>query len=418
MAWPNDLAGFGSLAACRGYFGVPDDLWAAFVQVVGDPKEDSRLLAALPSTVVQAAIEATVMDNGDPVSLVQAAQLGLVYRLAKRKQHVDSGLDLNLWTDPDPWATNSTSTPTPPVGDTLDQTKGTERKMKFASILDQADDSEFVVANESQKQVWLQTFVNLTGDLPMEQEDPTTEQLSALHRRLMMKQCPYVDFAVFLPFGRKAHRAQRYRTYVMTPNGFYTKELPGPSGIDQWRASFRVYRTALLMLNAVTMATAVAYESFIEKLDRLYKGCWHLVVQADELARSEHMLRLKVAAEMEIALGGKAPAMWNPENPWEALFRKLLKDSDFWAEQVHLPANAWLAHGSKGKLLTPSEAIAENNIQGGAAALKAETEAPKGNQEPWKRSANARRRDAKKRKFQEAEDKDTNTKGKGKGKGK
>ena len=126
---------------------------------------------------------------------------------------------------------------------------------------------------------------------------------------------------------------------------------------------------------------------------------------------------LRAHAEMEIALGGKAPAMWNPENPWEALFRKLLKDSDFWAEQVHLPANAWLAHGSKGKLLTPSEAIAEN-IQGGAAALKAETEAPKGNQEPWKRSANARRRDAKKRKFQEAEDKDTNTKGKGKGKGK
>jgi hypothetical protein len=393
MAWPSNLAGYGSLATCRAFFGVTEELWTSFIQVVGDPKDDTRLLAALPATVIQAAIEATVMDNGDPVSLVQAAQLGLVYRLAKRKQHVDSGLDLNLWIDPDPWATSSPAALTLPTGDNVDQTKGTERKLKFANFLDQADDSEFTVASETQKQVWLQGCVNLTEDL-MEQEEPTTEQLSALQKRLLAKQCPYADFAVFLPFGRKAHRAQRYRTYVMTPNGFYTKELPGPSGIDQWRASFRVYRTALLMLQAATMATAVAYEAFIEKLDRLYKGCWHLIVQADELARSEHMLRLKVSTEMDIALGGKAPPMWNPDNPWEALFRKLLKDSDFWAEQVHLPANAWLAHGSKGKLLTPSEAFAESSIQGGAAILKPDTEGLKNGQDSWKKSANARRREA------------------------
>jgi hypothetical protein len=172
------------------------------------------------------------------------------------------------------------------------------------------------------------------------------------------------------------------------------------------------------MLQAITMSTAVAYEAFIENMDRLYKGCWHLIVQADELARSEHMLRLKVSTEMDISMGGKVPAMWNVDNPWEALFRRLLKDSDFWAEQVHLPANAWLAHGSKGKLLTPSEAIAESSIQGGSAVLKPDVEGTKNTQEPWKRSANARRREAKKRKWQEAEEKNTGTKGKGKGKGK
>ena len=40
--------------------------------------------AAFPATIIQSAIEATVMDNGDPISLVQAAQSGLIYRLAKR----------------------------------------------------------------------------------------------------------------------------------------------------------------------------------------------------------------------------------------------------------------------------------------------------------------------------------------------
>ena len=108
---------------------------------------------------------------------------------------------------------------------------GTERKLKLASILDQPDESDFLAVNESQKQIWLQTYATLTGDLPLEQEEPTTEQLSALHPGLMAGQCPFADFAVFLLFGRKAHRAQRYRTDISTPVGFYTKELPGPSGI-------------------------------------------------------------------------------------------------------------------------------------------------------------------------------------------
>ena len=116
MAWPSNLSGYRSLVASRAFFGVTEELWAAFVDVVGDPKEDSRLLAALPANVVQAAIEATGMPNGDPISLVQAAQLGLVYRLAKQKQHVDSGLDLNLWIDPDPRAPSTQTTAAQPAG--------------------------------------------------------------------------------------------------------------------------------------------------------------------------------------------------------------------------------------------------------------------------------------------------------------
>ena len=87
MSWPTDLSGYGSLVASRSFLGVTEDLWKALVDVVGDPKDDYRLLAALPSTVVQAAIEATILPNVDPISLVQAAQLGLVYHLAKREQH-------------------------------------------------------------------------------------------------------------------------------------------------------------------------------------------------------------------------------------------------------------------------------------------------------------------------------------------
>eukprot|EP00435_Cladocopium_sp_Y103_P075273 s22_g55.t1 len=416
MAWPTDLSAYGSLAACQRHYGVTQELWSSFIQAAGDPGDDYRLLAALPANAVAATIEATVLPSGQSISVVQAAQLGLVYRLAKRKLHVDSGLDLAHWKDPDPWQPAQASTPVAPVGDTLEQAKG-ERKLKLSAVLNQGDETEFTVAPETQKQVWLQIYANAIGDLPAEQEDATTIQVSAIQKKLQMGQPPFADFGVFQPFGRKSHRAQKFRTYVMTAGGYYTRELPGPSCFQQWKSSFRVYRTALIMLETLSMATAVSYENFIEGLDRTYQGAWHLIVQADELARSEHLLRMRVSLDMEIAQGTMVPHLWSKDNPWECLFRRLIKDAGFWADQVHIPANAWLSHGSKGKPLTPSEAIAATSVQGGTAAIKPETEAPKSAQDAPRRSNNARKREAK-RKRQEAEEKDTGTKGKGKGKGK
>eukprot|EP00435_Cladocopium_sp_Y103_P069897 s29_g34.t1 len=203
MAWPIDMSPYGSLSACRRHYGVSAELWECFIQAAGDPGEDYRLLAALPPNAVAATIEATVLPSGQSISVVQAAQLGLVYRLAKRKLHVDSGLDLALWQDPDPWQQVQTPSQPAPAEDTLDQTKGGERKLKLSTILDQGDETEFTVAPESQKQVWLQVYANVTGDLPMEQEDATTAQVSAIQKKLQMGQPPFADFAVFQPYGRK-----------------------------------------------------------------------------------------------------------------------------------------------------------------------------------------------------------------------
>ena len=133
------------------------------------------------------------------------------------------------------------------------------------------------------------------------------------------------------------------------------------------------------MLDILTMATCVAYEAHVEKLDRLYPGAWHLIVAADDLGRSEHLVRLRVSVNLDIANGTKEPMGWAVESPWECLFRMLVKDSSFWAEQVHVPANAWLAHGSKGKPLTPAEAVAAASIQGGINAIKPDTEIYGGN---------------------------------------
>ena len=377
MAWPVNLQAFGSLLACRQHWGVEDAVWESFTKAIGDPGDNAQLLASLPPSTFAQAVEATELTDGSKLSVIQATQLGLVYRLARRKLHLDNGLDLNLWVDPDPWQeTKPSFPPTPPATAGAAQP---DRKMKFSAVLDQSDETEFAVASEQQKQLWLQTYIQATGGLPQENEEPSTEQVSAMRRRIGQGMSPYADFALFVPYGKKAMRAHKYRTYLPAPGGGYMmREVPGPGNFVQWQASFRVYRTTLLMLDVVTMATLVSYEAHIEKLARLYPGAWHLIVAADDLGRAEHLNRLKVTTAMEIADGGRPPTRWDENSPWEALFRLLLKDHQFWSEQVHVPANAWLSHGARGVPTTPAEALADLAIQGGADILKPEVEGSRG----------------------------------------
>ena len=81
--------------------------------------------------------------------------------------------------------------------------------MKFTQVLDQGDDGEFEVLNEDDKLLLLQKYINTTGSMPEEEEEPTIEQLSALKKKLSLGKPPYADFGVFVPFGRKALRASK-----------------------------------------------------------------------------------------------------------------------------------------------------------------------------------------------------------------
>ena len=67
------------------------------------------------------------------------------------------------------------------------------------------------------------------------------------------------------------------------------KEIPGPSTFVQWQASFKVYRTIMLMLEVASLATTMAYEAHIEKLTRWFPTAWHSVVSAEDRARSDHL---------------------------------------------------------------------------------------------------------------------------------
>ena len=265
------------------------------------------------------------------------------------------------------------------------------------------DESEFQILDEATKAGLVQKYMETTGGLPGEEEEPSREQLSALYRKIYaLSAPPYADFSVFTPYGRKTMRASRFRNYIPTGDGFYAvKELPGPASYAQWLACYRVWRVAMIMLGTISLANLQAYELFMEKLNKLYPTAWHLLVQADDKGRSEHLSRLQLQAMIEHQKGGKVPQGWLPSKPsWDPIFRLLIEDGSYWAENVHNPALVWMAHGSRGMPKTPEERVATVEMVGGSAALHPQVEKV---QEVLgggpKRLANKEKREAKRRRI-------------------
>jgi hypothetical protein len=247
---------------------------------------------------------------------------------------------------------------------------GLERKMKMTQVLDQGDDGEFIVQGEDARAAWYQQYLATVGGWPPEEEDPTLEQLSALQRRLTTQDtAPYADFAIYVPYGHRALKASKFRTYVLTSTGYTTKELPGPATFSQWRTCFRLLRTSLIMLDAVGLAALHGYEMAIERLSRTYPAAWHLIYAADEVARSAQSNRLRSKIMMDIRAGKGHPEGFNPNRPWDYVYNMLAKDETFWRTQVHTPALAWIASGSHGVPKTPAEQLATNALQGGISAI-------------------------------------------------
>ena len=111
---------------------------------------------------------------------------------------------------------------------------------------------------------------------------------------------------------------------------------------------------------------------------------------------------MRTVALLEIRNGGTPPKLWEATRPWNAMFRQLPFEEDFWREQVHGPALAWLAHGGRGKPQTPAEAFAIGHLRDGLNAVRPEVERSHGEEdggEPTKKKVNKARREARKRRI-------------------
>ena len=71
----------------------------------------------------------------------------------------------------------------------------------------------------------------------------------------------YADFAVWGPYNDRTRRNNKFRTFVADGLSSYRQiELPGPENWLAWKASWRVFRVALIGMQLVSFGTLERYE--------------------------------------------------------------------------------------------------------------------------------------------------------------
>ena len=170
----------------------------------------------------------------------------------------------DTFVDRDPWLADASprppdgtgvgsGTPIPPGSAGSGASGSKENVLKMANLVDQTDDSETKLPDAVLLNEWTQKYIAVMGAPPQEEEEPTDAQLAALHHRVrVQRQPPYVDFSVWLPFGRRVLKNQKFRAFLPIGDGsFMMKELPGPQNLQQWLVSWRVFKVACISLNLV-----------------------------------------------------------------------------------------------------------------------------------------------------------------------
>ena len=351
-----DIARHGMTTSLAGIFawaGVVGNLAAAVTAKFGLAADlatvHPRVLAVVATEMVQAEI-ANLEVSGQPATLVQKGAVLLAHRAASVALSGGAGA-------PPPAAAASLGA--------LDT--AAPRKIKASSVLDPTDESEIKALNADEVAAFYRNYEEVKGGEPMEEAEPTPEQISAMNARVVgLGLEPYGDFSVLTPYGRRMQKVLRHWSWL--PNADRSDravEVPGPDSYMIWEACWRVYATIMLMLRwpvpagspagtkSELVSTPAALEVYFEAFKQLcYDNpeCWHLCCKAEDRCRAEHFPRLK-----------RQLMKTNPATTWSDVFIAAARDDGYWDREVRRPALAFVARGSRG---SPPEARKDDDLTG------------------------------------------------------
>eukprot|EP00971_Amphidinium_carterae_P323075 6420761-Amphidinium_carterae.1 len=247
------------------------------------------------------------------------------------------------------------TTTAPLVADSPMTTATPSKKLKMSMVLDPTDEGEFTVGAPAQITQWFSNYEQLKGGAPMEEHEPTPEQISALNERVVVFGLePYADFSILTPFGRRIAKLLRHRSWIQQEDGtFKPLEVPGPGDFATWAACWKVYATTLLMLRfddgkggEVPVVRPQALEVYFEAFRKLaaeVPEAWHLCARAEDRARAELMPRLR-RADKE-----RAPTSW------DHMFERVATEDRYWDREVRRPALNFLARGRSSTMTSTAE---------------------------------------------------------------
>ena len=372
LATAQELDTITDIASLLAVTGVQLEIWNDVERIFGGVPS-LQVLAAMPKEVFMTGIPAVRIGSGDAQRMLtpsETIQVGLTWRVARQKFGL---IDIDPFEAPPlPLATASQ-----PV-QAASQEPGTKR-IKCATVIDQADETEIRTLSADSVAGFFANHVEVTGAEPLPECEPTEDQISALHEKIILRgEAPYADFSVLTPYGKRMQKTLRMRGWMLQQDGSYRAvDIPGPPSYDAWYACFRVYRSVLLMLRhvhptdhrALWVAKPASLEHYLESFKALaaeFPECWHLCAIAEDRCRGEHFPRLRRALH-RAHQDGKLPIgiEYDPFRPWDAVFVAAASDTTYWDREVRRPAVAFLARGSMRGTpgITPDASAALQNVE-------------------------------------------------------
>jgi len=215
-------------------------------------------------------------------------------------------------------------------------------KFKMSHVVSQSSDVELVALDGAAIKSAYDRYKTVFGTLPPPQEELSTEQLSAVKALLDADLAPYVDFAIWGPFGNRLMKKLKLHGVTFSSSGALVPlELSGPPDIGQWVRAYTCLRTALVSWGAVDLGHLDRYSALINRYSSRYgAACWLQIYQADVRMRGEQMERIRRSGEscraLAVAAGGTHPM--NPARPWDWVWGEACDDTSFWRSELEEPA--------------------------------------------------------------------------------
>ena len=231
--------------------------------------------------------------------------------------------------------------PFPPAGGgAVPPVAATTRKLKLSVILDPTLDAEVIPLAVAEQARLYELYRGKFGDFPGADNDPSPDQLAALQQVLASGALPFACFTIFGPHGQRLLRRQTFTGYQLNvaTGEWSKKEQPGPSSYHMWHRCWRVYRAAMLLLDACDAEMLDNYAETIRNyVTQFGDETWFLISRADAMMRSEQMERIRRQLRSAPNYG------YTEQNPWSACFMAACKDHEFWSRELCTPATLFLA---------------------------------------------------------------------------
>ena len=317
---------------------LDDGMIRAFNRQLGDANNDSlEIIAVIPEQILVRAIDGS-MRGFRPFNVIEKAQTFLMVNAVRKKFGL---MPLSV-------ASGGVSV-THATGSGTNLTLGASSgriKVKLCQVIDQGSDMEIEQLDPSVLQKARRTYVQLEGDAPLEREEVTDAQLSCLHAKVVHGQAPFVDMGVWGPYGERLARQMKFTSQVLKDGQWKTVELPGASSIASWEESWRIFRTAAIMLSVASPSVLDRYAAEFRSRVHEYPDCWHLAAQADIRCRSEFWLQEKRRQE-EFHAAHANMSSFNTAQPWNSVIKAAANSTEFWHREFEKPSMLYKMNGPR-----------------------------------------------------------------------